>query len=101
MKTNVSQQSINAIHQHRADGKSTTQRQAILKLLKRSQHPLTRGEISKITGFDKSTVAGRVFGLIRDDHVVKTGKRKCTVSNIECATVTTKEQALSVPGLMQ
>jgi len=84
MKTNVSDTSIQSIHNLRAEGVTLNQRQQIIDCLYRGITPMTRGQIAKATGIDKSAVAGRVNGLIKDQICFEPFRKRCPISKKTC-----------------
>jgi len=63
-------------------GKELTHKQHILKVLKDKNMPMSRRELSAITGIEISGIAGRVNSLIKENKVVEHDtRRKCFISN--------------------
>lgn len=61
----IAETSIQAYHEILADGTATTQHDRIYQLVKRVG-PLTRRQISKITGIEYSTVGARCNKLVNE-----------------------------------
>ena len=62
-------------------GKEQTHKEHILRVLKDKNEPMSRRELSAITGIEVSGIAGRVNSLIKENKVVETEARKCLISN--------------------
>ena len=63
------------------DGTASTQKQAIMNLMRNSEFPLSLREICRHTGFDINAVSGRVNDLKKDGILETTRKRRCTITN--------------------
>ena len=61
--------SRSSYYQHVMEGKAKTQRERILECLEASTNPLTRLQISYITGIRLTSVCGRVNALIENKQV--------------------------------
>lgn len=69
-----------AYHGIQADGTEACQKAKILAAIK-SQGPMTRREISVMTGIEPGAVAGRVNDLVKTERIVETEhKRPCFVT---------------------
>ena len=63
-------------------GKEQTHKEHILRVLKDKIEPMSRRELSAVTGIEVSGVAGRVNSIIKENKVVETtDTRKCLISN--------------------
>tara|TARA_Y100001963_G_scaffold156024_1_gene248563 strand:- start:1177 stop:1446 length:270 start_codon:yes stop_codon:yes gene_type:complete len=72
--------SIMAYDELKISGKELTHKEHILRVLKDKNMPMSRRELSAITGIEISGVAGRVNALIRENKIVETDRRKCLIS---------------------
>ena len=63
------------------DGTASTQKQAIMNLMRNSEFPLSLREICRHTGFDINAVSGRVNDLKKNGILETTRKRRCTITN--------------------
>ena len=61
-------------------GKELSHKEHILKVLKDKNMPMSRRELSAITGIEVSGVAGRVNSLIKENKIVEADSRKCLIS---------------------
>jgi DNA-binding IclR family transcriptional regulator len=68
--------------QIKSEGKKLSQEQRILQILKEKRSGLSLSEISALTGFDKSSVSGRVNTLKKNGKVFEgINKVKCPITN--------------------
>ncbi len=72
--------SIMAYNELKISGKELSHKEHILKVLKDKNMPMSRRELSAITGIEVSGVAGRVNSLIKENKIVETDSRKCLIS---------------------
>ncbi len=72
--------SIMAYDELKTSGKELSHKEHILKVLKDKNMPMSRRELSAITGIEISGVAGRVNSLIKENKVVEADSRKCLIS---------------------
>ena len=71
-----------AYNQLKSEGKKQSQEQRILQILKEKRSGLSLSEISALTGFDKSSVSGRVNTLKKNGKVFEgINKVKCPITN--------------------
>ena len=73
--------SLIAYNELKISGKEHTHKEHILRVLKDKNTPMSRRELSAITGIEVSGIAGRVNSLIKENKVVETEARKCLISN--------------------
>ena len=64
----------------KTSGKELSHKEHILKVLKDKNMPMSRRELSAITGIEVSGVAGRVNSLIKENKIVEADSRKCLIS---------------------
>ena len=71
-----------AYNQLKSEGKKQSQEQRILQILKEKRGGLSLSEISALTGFDKSSVSGRVNTLKKNGKVFEgVNKVKCPITS--------------------
>ena len=73
--------SIIAYNELKGSGKELTQKQRILQLINEENRPLSRKEISAITGLEINAISGRVNTLLKEGKIKEVDKRKCKISN--------------------
>ena len=61
-------------------GKRLTQKERIVRVLKEKETPMSRKEISVMTGIEINAVSGRVNDLIKDGKLKEASSRKCFIS---------------------
>ena len=72
--------SLMAYDELKISGTELSHKEHILKVLKDKNMPMSRRELSAITGIEVSGVAGRVNSLIKENKVVEADSRKCLIS---------------------
>lgn len=81
---NVRDTSIRAYHAMQDDGSLTRSEEAVLDALRRFVHqvgrPLTRRELSKLSGLDIAGVSGRINSLIAKGRVQEGRQRRDTIT---------------------
>ena len=80
--------SIIAYQQLKSEGKELTQKQRILQLINDENRPLSRKEISAITGLEINAISGRVNTLLKEGKIKEVDKKKCPISNKTITPVT-------------
>ena len=69
-------------NQLKVEGKNQSQEQRILQILKEKRGGLSLSEISALTGYEKSSVSGRVNTLKKNGKVFEgVNKVKCPITN--------------------
>ena len=61
-------------------GKRLTQKERIVRLLKKKETPMSRKEISVMTGMEINAVSGRVNDLLKEGKLKEAKSRKCFIS---------------------
>jgi len=72
--------SIIAYNELKGNGKQPKQKDIILNVLKENVRPLSLQEICNKTGMAINSVSGRVNDLKKENRVVESKKRKCSVT---------------------
>ena len=72
--------SIIAYDQLISEGKELTQKQRILKLINEENKPMSRKEISAVTGYVINAISGRVNTLLKEGKIKEVAKRKCKIT---------------------
>ena len=72
--------SIIAYDQLKSEGKELTQKQRILKLINEENKPMSRKEISAVTGYEINAISGRVNTLLKEGKIKEVAKRKCKIT---------------------
>ena len=72
--------SIIAYDQLKSEGKELTQTQRILKLINEENKPMSRKEISAVTGYEINAISGRVNTLLKEGKIKEVAKRKCKIT---------------------
>ena len=72
--------SIMAYNELKGSGKQPKQKDIILNVLRDSIKPLSLQEICNKTGMAINSVSGRVNDLKKENRVVESKKRKCSVT---------------------
>ena len=72
--------SIIAYDQLKSEGKDLTQKQRILKLINEENKPMSRKEISAVTGYEINAISGRVNTLLKEGKIKEVAKRKCKIT---------------------
>ena len=76
----IRETSIIAYNELKTKGKQPKQKDIILNVLKENVRPLSLQEICNKTGMAINSVSGRVNDLKKENRVVESKKRKCTVT---------------------
>ena len=72
--------SIIAYNDLKSSGKQPTQKQIILDALRNNKEPMSLQEICDRTNMQINSVSGRVNDLKKENRVVESKKRKCSVT---------------------
>ena len=72
--------SIMAYNELKGSGKQPKQKDIILNVLRDSINPMSLQEICNKTGMAINSVSGRVNDLKKENRVVESKKRKCSVT---------------------
>ena len=79
MKTNVKDTSLDAYNDLKKDFQLGKMQQTILNTMENGT-PYTRKELSRLTGIEISSIAGRVNELVDYGCIYVIGKKKCSIS---------------------
>ena len=77
----VRETSLVAYNQLKIEGKELTQKQRILKLINEENKPMSRKEISAVTGYEINAITGRVNTLLKEGKIKEVDKRRCQITN--------------------
>ena len=98
MRTQVTQESIDAFHQHRASGKLSAQQERVMLYLHKWPRILgySLQELSGHMGIAVHVLSARVNELIKLRYLERTDKRRCTVSGASVRPVRVRQSQLSL-----
>ena len=64
----------------KSEGKELTQKQRILKLINEENKPMSRKEISAVTGYEINAISGRVNTLLKEGKIKEVPRRRCKIT---------------------
>ena len=64
----------------KSEGKELTQKQRILKLINEENKPMSRKEISAVTGYEINAISGRVNTLLKEGKIKEVSRRRCKIT---------------------
>jgi len=82
MKTKIRKTTLDAYFYIRGNGIDLNQKGALVEILFSNAAPLTRVELSELTGIRINAVSGRINELINDGYVAEALKRDCTITHM-------------------
>ena len=76
----IRETSLVAYNQLKIEGKELTQKDRILKLINEENKPMSRKEISVVTGYEINAISGRVNTLLREGKIKEVDRRRCKIT---------------------